>query len=127
MKINVSSRELWDGSENLTHTLTETTKNFLAVLGLNVSNHINTPLDLDAPFADEATATSKSALEMLRRQIGTERCRRLIRTERRRGNRPGGVRLTDVDIVGTGRRDVVTLSADKIDSGGRLKSKQLRF
>ena len=37
MTINVSSRELWDGKENLTHMLTETTKNFLAVLGLNVA------------------------------------------------------------------------------------------
>jgi hypothetical protein len=41
--------------------LTETTKNFLAVLGLNVANHINAPLNPDSPFTDGATATAKSA------------------------------------------------------------------
>lgn len=109
MKINVSSRELWDSDENLTHTLTETTKNFLAVLGLNVANHVNSPLDPDSPFADGATATAKSALDMLRRQIGAGRCKRLVQLERRRGDKPGGIKLANVEVVGTGRRDVVRL------------------
>ena len=113
LKINVGSRELWEGKAQLTHLLTETTKNFISVLGLNVANHINAPLDPTMPFADDATATAKSALDMLRRQIGSERCGRLIQLERRRGTRAGGIKLGTVEIVGTGRRDVVGLAAPR--------------
>lgn len=98
---------LTEGDAQLTHLLTETTKNLLVVLAMNVVQHMDVPVSFDEPFDSGATATAKSTVQMLRRQIGVERCRQIIRTERGRGNKPGGVRLGDVEVVGTGRRDVV--------------------
>ena len=51
MKINLSSRALCDGDENLTHNLTETTKSFLAV------PQCVTPI---RPREGGATATAKA-------------------------------------------------------------------
>jgi hypothetical protein len=124
-KINLVTRELWESRTNLTQFLNETTRNFLCVLAANVRNGLNAPLDQDRPFAEGASADTRSAVVELRRQIGAKRCRRLLLTERKKGGKAGGVRLAQVDIVGGSGREVLrdpsAIAAASSDRSGRAR------
>ncbi|MDD5356574.1 MAG: recombinase family protein [Candidatus Pacebacteria bacterium] len=113
LRFNVDTRELRHGETSLTYKLNETTRNFLTVLALNITNGIHLPLELDRPFADGASCTTRNALDTLRKQIGAVICKRLIKTERGSATRPGGVRLQNVEIAGVGKREI-TLNPEAV-------------
>jgi hypothetical protein len=122
-KFNVVTRELFQGPTPLTQKLNETTRNFLTVLALNVTNGIDAPMSLDVPFVEGASASTRSALDTLRRHIGARLCKQIIKTERGSTNRPGGVRLQNVKVVEAGNREVTidpsTIHAAKADRSGQ--------
>jgi hypothetical protein len=86
-RIDYSARELWDGDTRLTGKLNETTRSFLAELARSHKEWADVPMRPDELFKADANATVRSAVDMLRAQIGTERVKALLKTERRRKNK----------------------------------------
>ncbi|GMV83726.1 MAG: hypothetical protein AMXMBFR7_49100 [Planctomycetota bacterium] len=131
-RIDPSAKEVWHGAESLTSRLNETTRNFLAVLALNKHAKSDYPVPMDRPFDARATATARSAVDMLRRQIGNDLVKALLRTERQRGEKSGGVRLSGrVEVVGMGgftvNTDPESVHAAQQDRTGRTKRQRAKF